>query len=192
VLTDRYEEAISFFSEHITRYPQDWAALRGRAAALWYAGKLQEATADYSRVLEMTPNDILSLSGRGQVLAELAQSEKALEDLDLALEAIKEAPESGPNWAKWYEQIEAFIRNGRALALAGLGEHSTAMREFDSSITLSPNNAWVYYNRASVLEAAGNRQKASLDYQMALTKEGPALNPIRRERAQARLREMLI
>ena len=191
LLTDQYPEAISFFSKHFDRYPQDFAALRWRAAALWYMGKLQEAINDYSRVLELAPNDILSLSGRGQVLAALGESAKALDDLNLALEAIKEAPRPDEHWAKWYEHHEAFVRNGRAVALAGLGEHSSAMREFDVSIGLCPDNAWVYYNRATVLESAGERHKASLDYQTALAKDGPSLNLIQRERAQARLQKLL-
>ena len=130
LLADRYSEAISFFSEHFTRYPQDFTALRGRAAALWYLGKLREAINDYSRVLELAPNDLLSPSGRGQVLAELGQSEKALDDLNRALEAINEAPQPNAYWTKWYEEAEGYVRNGRAVALAGLGEYNLAMREF--------------------------------------------------------------
>jgi tetratricopeptide (TPR) repeat protein len=191
LFTDKFEEAISFFSEHIKRYPQDSAAYLGYASALWYRGNLREAVDKYSQALELKPNNILSLSGRGQVLAELGDSARAMDDLNHALQAIEAARNGDPAWTKWCEQIEAFVRNGRGVALAALGENAGAMQEFESSITLCPENGWVYYNRARVHEGARNQEKAYLDYQTALAKDGPALNPTQRERARTRLRDML-
>jgi tetratricopeptide (TPR) repeat protein len=190
LFADKYEEAISFFSEYTKHYPQDLAATRGHAAALWYSGKFQDAAHKYSHVLELSPNDILSLSGRGQVLAELGDSARAMDDLNHALEAIEAAPHTDAASTIWYEQIEAFVRNGRAVAFIGLGEVTSATREFESSIALCPENAWVYYNRARVYDSARNQEKARLDYQAALAKDRPALNLIQRERAEARLREI--
>jgi tetratricopeptide (TPR) repeat protein len=189
-LTEKYEDAIAFFSEYLTRYPEDSAAYCGRAESLWCAGRLQEAIRDYSRALELKPSDIPSLSGRGQVLAEVGENGRAVEDLNLALLTLKTVSMPDSSWAKWYEQIEAFVHNGRAFALAGLGESEPAMDEFEVSIKLSPENAWVYHNRAQVYDRAGSREKASEDYQKALAKKNPALSPNRKTQAQARLREM--
>lgn len=190
LLTDKYEDAISFFSEYINHYRQDSAAHCGFAGALWYSGKLQEAIDAYSRALEVKPNHILSLSGRGQVLADLGESEKAMDDLNHALEEIETARQVNAISTNWYEHLEAFTRNGRAVALAAMGKNASAMHEFDLSIALSPENAWVYYNRARVYDVAGNREKAYLDFQTALAKDNPALNMIQRERAKTRLREL--
>jgi tetratricopeptide (TPR) repeat protein len=190
LLTERYEDEIAFFSEYLSRYPEDSAAYGGRAEALWYTGRLQEAIRDYSRALELKPIDILSLSGRGQVLAEVGEHRRAVEDLNLALLTLKTASKPDSSWDKWYEQIEAFVHNGRAFALAGLGENGPAMDEFEVSIRLSPENAWVYHNRAQVYDRAGSREKASEDYQKALTKRNPALSPNRRAQVQARVREL--
>jgi tetratricopeptide (TPR) repeat protein len=141
LLTERCEDGIAFFSRYVERYSEDSEAYCGRADALWYAGRLQDAIRDYSRALELKPNSILSLSGRGQVLAEAGEHERALEDLDLALRALKTASTPDASWTKWYEQIEAFVHNGRAFALAGLGKGGAAMDEFEVSIRLSPENA---------------------------------------------------
>ena len=113
-----------------------------------------------------------------------------MDDLNHALESIEAARQAGPTSTKWYEQVEAFVRNGRGVALAALGEDTSAMREFESSIGLCPENAWVYYNRARVYDGARNQQKAYLDYETALAKDGPALNAIQRESAKTRLREI--
>lgn len=138
------------------------------------------------------PNDVLSLSGRGQVLAEVGQSEKAIEDFDHALTELNRAIAPSPEWYDWHQQIKAFVYSGRGVALAELGESVSAMNDFDLSITLSPENAWVYYNRAHVRDLARDLEKARSDYETALAKKGPALNPLRRKRAQARLAELLI
>ena len=190
LLTERYEDGIAFFARYVDRYPEDSEAYRGSAEALWYTGRLQDAIRDYSRALELKPNNVLSLSGRGQALAEAGEHARAMEDLDLALQALKTVSKPDASWIEWYAHIEAFVHNGRAFALAGVGENGAAMEEFELSIRLSPENAWVYHNRGQLYERAGSREDASADYQKALREKNPALSPNRKEHAQAPLREL--
>jgi len=190
LLTEQYTDAIAFFSEYLSRHPEDSAAYRERASALWYAGRFEDAIGDYSHALESKPTDILALSGRGQVLAESGECGRAMVDLDLALSNLKNTSIPNDGWAEWYKQIEAFVHNGRGLALAGFGEKGPALDEFEVSINLSPENAWVFHNRAQVYDLAGDRRKASTDYQMALAMKKPALSPIRAKHARARVREL--
>jgi len=56
----------------------------------------------------------MSLSGKGQVLGEAGEHGRAIEDLDLALRALETVSAPDASWAKWQEQIEAFVHNGRA------------------------------------------------------------------------------
>ena len=191
LFTERYEEGIAFFSEYLGRYPGDSGAYVGRAAALWYTGRLQEAIRDYSRALELNPTDILSLTSRGQVLAEIGENGRAMDDLNLALNYLKTVSTPNPAWSEWYQEVEAFVRNGRGFALAGLSESAQAMEEFAASMKLSPENAWVYYNRAQVHDRAADKEEATADYQKALIMKKPRLNPIRRNHAQVRLRELM-
>ena len=188
LLTEKFDEGITFFADYISRYPDDSAAYCGRAGALWYSGQLEKAIHDYSRMLELAPSNIMALSGRGQVFAEMGSNEKALDDLDLALRSLKMEPSSDSDW----NAIEAFVRRGRGVALAGLGQNESAMDEFNASIKLCPENAWVYHSRAHVYDTVGDHKKASSDYQVALAKKGPALTPIQREHANARMRELLV
>lgn len=190
LFTERYEDGITFFSGHISRYPQDAAAFGGRASALWYTGRLDDAVRDYSRALELKSSDIVSLSGRGQVLAELGESDRAMEDLNLALQALTTVSMPDSSWRKWYQDVEAFVRNGKGFALAGLGQTANAMSEFERSIGLSPENAWVYHNRAQVHDRAGSSKSAIADYEKALSHKSPALSPLRREQARTRLRDL--
>lgn len=120
-------------------------------------------------------------------MTEAGDYTRAIEDLDSALTALKPATASNPDRAKWYEQIEAFVHNGRALALAGLGDLGAAEEEFERSIRLSPGNAWVYHNRGKVYDRAGDVGRATVEYRMALTKKDPALSALRRKQAEERL-----
>jgi tetratricopeptide (TPR) repeat protein len=190
LLTERYEEGIAFFSEYISRHPEEPEAYSGRAASLWYSGRHRDAISDYSRALELKPNHILSLSGRGQVLGEAGEHAKAIEDLDSALKALKSTSAADASWAKWYEQIEAFVHNGRGFALAGLGDLAEAEKEFELSINLNPANAWVYHNRGQVYDRIGDWVKATAEYRMALMKRDPALSTVRKKHAEARLSEL--
>jgi tetratricopeptide (TPR) repeat protein len=151
---------------------------------------MQEALHDYSHALDLNPRDPVSLSGRGQVLAEVGESEKAIEDLNLALREISSAAALSPSWAAWYKALEAFVHNGRGFALATLGESGSAMAEFELSIALCPDNAWVYHNRAQVHDRAGSREKACADYQTALGKKSPALSPMKKRHVEARILEL--
>lgn len=190
LFTEKYDEAIAFFSAYILGYPEDSTAYPARGAALWYSGHMQEALHNYCHALELNPRDPVSLSGRGQVLAEVGESQKAIEDLNLALREIENAAVLRLPWAAWYKSLEAFVHNGRGFALATLGENGSAMAEFELSIDLCPDNAWVYHNRAQVHNRAGNREKAYADYQTALGKKSPALSPIRKRHAETRFLEL--
>jgi tetratricopeptide (TPR) repeat protein len=62
------------------------------------------------------------------------------------------------------------------------------LAEFEKSIFLSPQNAWVYFNRARLLEANGRAQDALRDYRTSLERRDPSLTPKKREYALAQLR----
>jgi tetratricopeptide (TPR) repeat protein len=177
---EEYRELTTFFSNYIDRHPNCAEAFHLRGASHWYAGRLQEALADYNKSLELKPNDAAALSGRGQVLVELSDYRRALEDLDKALQFVE--------WAitdvSQKTHLEAFTRNGRAAALAGLTNFASALEEFEKSIKLCPENAWVYFNRAQAYHNRGDSARAVEDYKLALQKKQPKLTPLKRELAQ--------
>jgi tetratricopeptide (TPR) repeat protein len=188
VAKEDYAAAIAFFSEYVEHNPSDAAAYCCRGDVFWYSGELERALDDYSCALARDPQSLFALSGKGQVLAEAGRSLEAMTVLDLVLGSL-EAPD--PRWRSYSKSIEAFTRRGRGIAAAGLGETERAMAEFDSSIALCPENAWVYYSRAQVYERLGDSRNASADYLVALGKKVPALTRIQRETAQARMRNQL-
>lgn len=188
---EQYEDMNRFFSGYISQFPNDPEGYFNRACAAWYSDHLETAFQDYSRALELNAKHTPARSDRGQVLAEMARHEQAMVDFDIALQEFKEAQDSAPPvWNEFYRQCHAFLHRGRGVALAGLGLQKKAMEEFEVSANLHPGNAWVYFSRAKIHDAQGNEEKALNDYQAALTRDDPALTPIQRQRAQARLHEL--
>jgi len=186
--TEQYREGTEFFSQYIAKYSNDGLAYNFRAGSLWYSGELREAIGDYSRALELNPKDSLALCGRGQVFVECGEFERALKDLDVALENIVQVPIQDEGYRR---AVQAYILNGRAAAYAGIGQFDRALIEFEESVSLCPQNAWVYYNRAEAYEHRGETTKALADYKLALTLTNPKLNTLRRKYAELKVKTLV-
>jgi tetratricopeptide (TPR) repeat protein len=186
-LTEQYRDGAEFFASYVTRHPNDAVAYTLRAAHLWYSGELRQAIDDYSKALVLDPKDILAYVGRGQVLAEGGEFTAAIKDLNFVMENVEQAPITD---AGWRAQTQAYSLNGRAVAHAGLGDFERALEEFEQSISLCPDNAWVYFNRAIVYENKGQKAKAVADYKLALQKTIPRLTVLKRRYAETKAKTL--
>lgn len=186
--SEQYRECGDFFSQYIAGHPNDALSYFCRGSALWYSGELIAAIEDYSKALEINPTDSRALSGRGQVFVEQGEWQKAVQDLDAALDNVGQTPVPDE---RWRTALRAFALNGRAAAYAGLGEFDRALSEFENSILLCPQNAWVYYNRAGAYERRGQTTEAFDNYKLALTMKNPKLNALRRQKAGQKVKTLL-
>ncbi|HEV2195626.1 MAG TPA: tetratricopeptide repeat protein [Candidatus Acidoferrum sp.] len=185
--SEQYRDCADFFSQYIADHPSDALSYFCRGGAFWYSGDVTAAIEDYSKALEIIPNDSRTLSARGQVFVERGEWQKAVQDLDAALNHIGQA--RVPN-ERWRTALRAFALNGRAAAYAGLGEFDRALTEFENSILLCPQNAWVYYNRAEAYERRGRTAEALENYKLALTMKSPSLNALRRQKAELKVKTL--
>ncbi|HKD49885.1 MAG TPA: tetratricopeptide repeat protein [Candidatus Acidoferrum sp.] len=185
--SEQYRECAEFFSQYIADHPQDALGYSFRAGSLWYAGSRKDAVEDYAKALEFDPKDSRALMGRGQIFVEQGEFQKAVQDLDAALENLEQLAVPDENWRT---AVRAFTLNGRAAAYSGLGEFDRAISEFEKSILLRPHNAWVYYNRAEAYERRGKIPEALENYKLALTMKRPKLNATRRENAELKVKTL--
>jgi tetratricopeptide (TPR) repeat protein len=123
---------------------------------------------------------------RGQVLVEVGQPQKALTDLKTVLEQINSVPNARD--AAW-PAMQAYTCSGLGPAFAALGDYSKAFDEYQKSIDLQPDNAWVYFNRAHVYEKLGEHSKALTDFERSLSKSRPKLPAYKRAIAERRVQE---
>jgi tetratricopeptide (TPR) repeat protein len=188
-LTEQYRNETEFFSKYLKLYPTDVRAYTLRAGSLWYSGELRQAIDDYSTAVELDPNELLAHLGRGQVLAECGEYGRAIDDLDFVHESLEQNEAADPSWKT---QVHAYSFNGRAVAHAGLGDFERAMAEFYRSISLCPENAWVYFNRAMVYEKKGQLAKAMSDYTLSLQKTMPKLSVLKRKYAEVKVKTIVL
>lgn len=181
---EKFQEAISYFSKYVVQYPFEAGGFRGRAAVHWYTDELDQSNSDYSKALQLDPSDATALMEYGQVLAEKGEHAEAVRHLDRALELAAQFPRGD------LIQFQAFARNGKGVALAGLGQIEGAFTEFEASISGCPENAWAYFNRAGLYLGLGEKEKAVRDYRNALQKRNPPLPPIKRIRAERQLKAL--
>ena len=112
-----------------------------------------------------------------------------MDDLDFVLKNLEQNTAVHPSRKT---EVQAYSLNGRAVAHAGLGDYGRAMAEFDRSISLCPENAWVYFNRALVYENKGDLAKAMSDYKLSLQKNTPKLSVLKRNYAEVRVKAIVL
>jgi tetratricopeptide (TPR) repeat protein len=171
-----HRAAAELLREGLRFRPEDLRLLARRASVNWYAGRYEEAIADFNAVLEAEPSTGEAYSGRGQIFAAQSRYEEALDDLDRALELLD--PDSDE---------AAYARAARGFALAGRGDLDAGLTELARSIEARPENAWAYYRRALVYEQAGDLVSAAQDATRSLRADSPRLTPAMADEARAML-----
>jgi len=176
---ENFDQAIEQANKAMELQPDCLPAYRVRAGALWYSEQFVEAIDDYTWLIEREEDLASCYSSRGQIWSELGEYELALKDLDEALKHTAGAQSM---------VLEAYIRNGRGLALAALGRRAEASIEFERSVVACPQNAWTQFNLGMAYYNEGELKPAAQCFRLALELKGPALTPRKRSRAQAFLK----
>jgi tetratricopeptide (TPR) repeat protein len=175
---DEFSRAVALASEALDMDPECAPAYALRGAAYWYWEHQVEAADDFTKLLEVAGDSFAAYCNRGQVLAEMGEFDRALEDLDRALELGKGTEPSA-------NLVHA--RSGRALVYAGLGRYEEAECDFGLCLKDGAGNAWVHYNRGLMYHGRDDASAATACFRQALECHDPALPPRKRDRARAYL-----
>ncbi len=173
---EEYAAAAAAAQQIVQEHPDESFGYRLRGYVHWEQEEFVEANEDYTRVIEMDGPTSGCLSSRGQILAELGEYERAVVDLDQAIELARDAGET---------LILAYALNGRSLALAGLNREEAADRDYRESVHLRSTNPWAYYHRGIRHFNNQNYVDAKIMLELALEFNEPALSKRKRLRAQA-------
>jgi tetratricopeptide (TPR) repeat protein len=152
-------------------HPELWLKL---AWVDWYVGALDDAVTEFERALKMGCDEITVLRVLGQARVERGEFERGIKDLTVAIE--RDSNYIG----------RAYAQSARALGLGGIGHFQEAFEEFAAAERTTPNNAWLHFNRARVLDWQGD-PTARASYLRSLVLRDPPLNRPKRQMAQQRL-----
>lgn len=182
---EHFDDALRKVEEAMSIMESEYA-MDMRATCYWHDEKLVEAVDDYTWLVERTPREegqefrrLACLNNRGHVYVEMGEMEKGLEDLN-------EAVEIGESYGS--RDCLAYSLSARALAFAGLDRLAEAHEDFQRSVELRPENAWVYYNQGLVYSHMESSEEAAVCFQLALSLDEPPLTPRKRQRAKAFVR----
>ncbi|WP_433246012.1 hypothetical protein ACQPYK_44485 [Streptosporangium sp. CA-135522] len=165
LIRGEYAKAIVKLGAAVRRLDGDLSLRSELARALWGAGDLWPAAAEFGRVLTVVPNEPEALAGRGQILAERGDHRGALQDLS-------RLDRSRPDVAARPE-----VRAARALALAHVGRTTEAAEEIDHAVAAAPSNGPVLLRAAEVAARSQQPGRAVSLLRRALHASDPTLFP---------------
>lgn len=173
--SERDEDAREVAVRWLDRCFTDGLVWRRYGCVLWYAGDLVGAFAALTTSLHLGHNRRRVLHARGQVLAELGRANEAIEDLDAAIALKLSRP------------AEAYARAARGRALFQTGRVAEGEADFQSSLSVTPENAWLHFHIGHALDDQGRHEDALRAFTRSLSMDAPALNRPKREYATIRL-----
>jgi tetratricopeptide (TPR) repeat protein len=169
--------------------------------------EVDDALAQYDRVLELDPTDVDALVSRGLIYTDRGLFDQALIDLTRATEL-----DSGPFYsylaavgrascftglqrnheavAEWeraavLDPAEALPHMGLGVAYLDLGNNESALAEFNAALEIEPQDPRVLGNRAVTYIALGQYEDAIADCDSAIELNHPAAGWISGVRAEA-------
>lgn len=150
----RYEDALNLYNQLYADNPNNYDVAMGRALALQYNGKNEQAIAAYNEILSVNPSDRVASRNKEELMS---QGYKAGSSSYTAPKASVSKP-SGED--------TAMAR--RAVQEAQKGNYNDAIDLIQAALSLNPNNAFHAYNAGIIYDMAGQTNSAVVFYERAL------------------------
>jgi tetratricopeptide (TPR) repeat protein/serine/threonine protein kinase len=147
------DDAARFYQTTVVLRPNNPHLVFQVALALYRKGARQEATALFSKAIELGPSLTASWLSRADLYREVGEEDKALADYDKAIELDPK------NATVWFS---------RGLAYQKLGRKDKALADYSQAIEVDPKDFKAWYNRGKVYGELGQWNHAVADYSKAI------------------------
>jgi tetratricopeptide (TPR) repeat protein len=159
-MLDRYDEAIAAFSNAIDLHPgaEDIAEAYLRRGICWFhKGEYGPALLDFDEASGLVNTDARAPTWKGMTLARQGRMLDAVNTYSIAI---------------LNDNRYVLAHVNRGLAYAALQDYRKAIYDFNAALNVTPNDATLYYKRATVQSLSG-------DYRAAIQSDNEAirLNP---------------
>lgn len=142
-----YDQAILRFDEALELNPNLWSAYLQRGSAQQNLGKLDEALEDFQKTLVLKPDALEARVASAGIYGDKGNTEQEVEELAKVLELRPD--------------VDAYYRRGTALAK--LGRHEEAIKDFTAVIDQTRDAPLAYFARANSRRALGDLDGATED-----------------------------
>lgn len=157
---ERPAEAVGYLTRELAEHPQNGKAWYYRGVSHANLGEWNEAKADFDRALELMPGDANTLLRRSEAHIQNKSYDAAMLDL----QAVLRAHQAGP------VAEHALMACGEVRMR--LGDHAGAIATYDRFITIAPNDARSWFNRAIARAQNNDHQGACDDLGKAIQLDG--------------------
>ncbi|MEN6422409.1 MAG: tetratricopeptide repeat protein, partial [Smithella sp.] len=151
-----WKNGMELFNHTLRVTKNNYLAHNNLGLALVAEGKIEEAVAQYNAALDiksLMPDHILVYNNRGIAYSRLGLYQKALDDLNQAIERK-------PDYADAY--------GNRGIVYSHLGQNRLAFEDFNKALQLNPDQADLYNNRGVVCAKLGFYRRAIEDFNEAI------------------------
>jgi Flp pilus assembly protein TadD/KaiC/GvpD/RAD55 family RecA-like ATPase len=149
----RKMDALKAYDEILSKDPNNFEALNGKALVLQLQGSHREALKLYDLAVRSNPSDAETWSNRGISLRAMGRTEEAIQSYDHALEL---------------NPRDAGVWSNRGIALRTLGRTDEAIESYDKALDINPKDAGVWSNRGVALTSVGKYEEALESFDRAL------------------------
>jgi len=148
-----YRSELALWGDTVAKRPDNARARSGLGVALYHAGRLDEAIANYEIALRFTPGDAETIDNLGVSLEHAGRNYEAIRCYEMAVRLKPNFPEAFSNLGN------ALRRDGRL---------TEAIAQYHHALDLRPDFAETYYNLGGALDLAGRTAEAIASYETAL------------------------
>jgi tetratricopeptide (TPR) repeat protein len=179
---DKYKTKYSFIDAGIKEAPEYYYFYTAKADNLLKEEKYQASIQYYDVSIKMQPKRAQLYSARGFAYIAIGNTKKAIEDFSIAIE-ISQHPDMYLNRCLAYNQLKDYIAAWKDLMClkqksphtipAGLENelseniYNTALNEINNKISLNPDDAVLYIQKAKILISKNKLQDALLNVKTA-------------------------
>jgi tetratricopeptide (TPR) repeat protein len=150
---ERYESAMTCFSEALKHKADDYYALWFRGVTLRDLGRYEDAITSFDEVLKHKPDDYRTFYFRGVVFQNLGRYEDAIASFNEALE---------------YKTDHSLSWGMRSIAFKNLGRYEDALTSLDEALKYKSDDHGAWYLRGVVLRDLGRYDDAVTSFDEAL------------------------
>ena len=182
-----WKDDLTLWNDVVSKSPEKERPFYNRGLSYRKIGKIENAIADFTKVIEINPKNEMAYSNRGLDYGKQGQFNKAIQDFSTAIEinpklssAYYNRGVSYSKYSQWEMAIEDYskvIENdpnypmayfNRGVAYDNLGQIEKAIADFSKSIQIDPENSVAFYNLGIAYGKIGQIEKSIVYFTKAI------------------------
>jgi tetratricopeptide (TPR) repeat protein len=157
------DQAVTYFTEHLARHPDDTHAYIARGVVLMSKKEPDKALSDLNKAIELDPHATLAYYHRANLAYERKEYDKALEDYNTV---IRNDPEFD-----WAYHVRGWVYYRRQ-------DYDKALTDYEKAIQLVPTESVFYRDRGNIALTRKQYDQALADFNKSIELDPKYSSPL--------------